>query len=171
MPASSEQARASDGWIREPLDASKSGAIESQILRDLYAYWDRLRAGRTMPLKAEVKPADIPLLLPHLGMFEIIDAGRAIKVRLLGTKVQRDVGGDKTGVLIDAKTPDLVRQRILNVLQAIVRDKRPYRMATRASQIRGKDIYSSEGVALPLSAGSDDVAFVLAGHVLTLRTS
>lgn len=159
------------GWICERLGPDTVAHIQNSALRVLYLYWDRLRGERAMPLKSELNPASIPGVLPHVGLMEIIDGGRAFKIRLLGTRLRRELADDPTGRVFDAHTEDPVARRVLSVLQLVVRDRAPYRTFIRSTGIPGKDIYSGESLNLPLTCGGDAVAFVLGAQVLTPRES
>lgn len=122
-----------------------------------------------MPERADIKPASMPALLPYLGFFEVLDRGRAFKVRLIGTKIVRDIGTDITGQIFDASSDDLVALRILYVINLVVLDRVPYHTATPSCSLPGKDFYAAESLNLPVSAGGSDVAFVLGAQVLTPR--
>ncbi len=45
--------------------------IPRGLLEQLQAYWDRQRAGRELPARADIDPVDIPRLLPHLVMIDV----------------------------------------------------------------------------------------------------
>lgn len=135
----------------------------------LYLYWDKLRAERAMPQKSELNPAAIPGVLPNVALMEILDGARAFKIRLLGTRLRRDLEDDPTGRVFDADTDDFVARRILSILQQVVHDRAPYRTFVRSTSIPGKDIYSGESLNLPLAGASGEVAFVLGAQVLTPR--
>lgn len=41
-------------------------------LRALYEYWNALRGDRPMPQRADIDPAAIPKLLPHIMMYNVL---------------------------------------------------------------------------------------------------
>jgi len=45
--------------------------IPRGLLEQLQAYWDRKRAGRDLPARADIDPIDIPRLLPHIVMIDV----------------------------------------------------------------------------------------------------
>jgi hypothetical protein len=51
---------------------------QSSALRQLYEYWDGKRAGRTLPLKAAIDPADGPRAAYEWGMFPLSDDGERV---------------------------------------------------------------------------------------------
>lgn len=159
----------SGDWICERLGPDTVAHIQQPALRVLYLYWDKLRGERLMPLKSELNPASIPGVLPHIGLMEILDGGRAFKIRLIGTRLRRDLVDDPTGRVFDANTADPVARRILSVLQRVWSDRAPYRTFIRSTSIPGKDIYSGESLNLPLTSDGDVVDFVLGAQVLSPR--
>ena len=60
--------------------------MKHQATRDLYAYWQQLRRGRTAPDRSEIEPADIRHLLGHTFILEVVSR-REFRFRLAGTRV------------------------------------------------------------------------------------
>ncbi len=164
-----ERIEEDDGWICEPLDGGVCKRIENPVLRDLYAYWDEIRSGRSFPARNDVDPVAIPKLVSYLGLFEILDSGRAFNVRLLGSQIQNHVRTDVTGRTLDGLSPGIVTRRIHRTLGLLVRHRCAYHLTTPSSSLPGKDFYSAEGLMLPLSAGGDSVRFALGSQILTPR--
>lgn len=78
--------------VNEPLPQIASGN-----LRRLFAYWDRLRAGRIGPSWAEIDPAEIKALLPHIIVAEFQWNPFDIRFRLVGTMIVEAYGEDFMG--------------------------------------------------------------------------
>ena len=64
--------------------------------RALHAYWDRLRAGRAAPERAEIDPADIGRLLGDIFLLENSENPRHA-VRLAGTRLCALIGHEMRG--------------------------------------------------------------------------
>ena len=62
----------------------------------LYAYWNRLRAGRTAPERSDLNPAAIRDLLGDIFLLELGGADR-YRVRLAGTRICALLGRELTG--------------------------------------------------------------------------
>jgi hypothetical protein len=62
---------------------------------NLYEYWTQKRAGRPMPLRSDIDPAEIPQLLAHVALIDR-HAG-SYRWRLMGTAIASDLGRDLTG--------------------------------------------------------------------------
>src|SRR5258706_14729868 len=73
---------------------------------DLYRYWLAKRAGRSMPARGDLNPAEIPPLLPYLMINDKIDD--RLRWRLVGTGAVLDVGCDLTGSFVGSydSTPE-----------------------------------------------------------------
>jgi hypothetical protein len=61
----------------------------------LYRYWLAKRAGRAMPARSDIDPAEIPPLLPYLAIVDKVDG--QFRYRLVGTVVASELGRDLTG--------------------------------------------------------------------------
>lgn len=61
--------------------------MAARPLRDVYSYWDGLRAGRAMPSRQDMKPMTLGPLLPCLALIEVLDQGRDYRFRLVGTQL------------------------------------------------------------------------------------
>lgn len=73
------------------------------VLRRAYDYWLEKCAGRPFPARADLDPAEIKDVLPHLTIVERTgsDARPRFRYRLVGTAVVDAVGRDRTGGFAD----------------------------------------------------------------------
>lgn len=69
--------------------------------REMLDYWLKRRAGRRMPRRADIDPADIPTLLPHIMMTDISYAPFRVRYRLVGTAIAEFAKFDFTGQYAD----------------------------------------------------------------------
>lgn len=65
-------------------------AIADETLLALLAYWRDKRGARRFPSRADVDPAEIPALLPHIILTDVMPDGR-YRYRLTGTSVDTNV--------------------------------------------------------------------------------
>lgn len=70
-------------------------------LRLLYAHWQNVRGARPAPARSDIDPASIVSLLPHIGIFDVEEAPRRYRVRLMGSRIVSWYGGDLTGSYLD----------------------------------------------------------------------
>ena len=87
-----------------PPDDREIALIDDRRLKEAYRYWQRKAAGRALPRRADLDPADIPKLLPHVMLVEVHPAGR-YRYRLIGTANVREHGIDATGRWLDEVLP------------------------------------------------------------------
>lgn len=67
------------------------------VLQGGYAYWRRKCAGRRMPTRAEIDPAEIVPLLPHVVLMDVLRDPPDFRYRLLGTTVDAHMSARHTG--------------------------------------------------------------------------
>ncbi len=90
------------------------------MLSTLKSYWERLRAGRIAPYRAEIDPRQFESALENMFIVERL-APDNMRIRLAGMKICEMMGmevrGMQPGFLIDE--PDRLRfERLLNVVMA-----------------------------------------------------
>ena len=78
-------------------DAELIDQPDMRLVDDLLGYWDRQRAGRIGPRRAEIDPTEIKVHLPHIVMTDVIDGGNDFRFRLIGTRIVEGLGHDNTG--------------------------------------------------------------------------
>jgi hypothetical protein len=71
------------------------------MLEGALAYWRRLVPGGALPRRRDIDPAQIPRLLPHLQLIDVVDAGARFRYRLVGTALVAAFGKEYTGKYLD----------------------------------------------------------------------
>jgi hypothetical protein len=69
--------------------------------RTLLDYWLSKRGNRRMPSRADIDPAELVGLLPNLMLVDVVEEGARFRFRLVGTRVARASGEDRTGRFLD----------------------------------------------------------------------
>jgi hypothetical protein len=64
---------------------------------EVFRYWDAKRAGRPMPLRSDIHPADIARHLPGISLVEVRREPLDFIYRLVGTREVAARGSDPTG--------------------------------------------------------------------------
>ncbi len=85
----------SDVIDRNLIEARIAACHES--VRSLYAYWRRKAAGRAMPRRADIDPAEIKSYLPAIILVDVVPDARRFVYRLAGTSEVAERGYDPTG--------------------------------------------------------------------------
>jgi hypothetical protein len=75
--------------------------LPSEMLLGLFGYWDRKRAGRRMPARADIDPIDIRDWMPSIIFCEVEPEPLRFRYRLIGTRLTELVHRDATGRYID----------------------------------------------------------------------
>lgn len=111
-----------------PQSASTQGAVvnihelrkgpKKSILKDLYAYWESLRAGRAMPLRSEIDPREIMGVLESGFMLERLQPG-AVRFRLAGMQLCDLMGMEVRGMMLRSFIAPQDRARFSNSLERV----------------------------------------------------
>ena len=134
---------------------------DDPILGPALAYWQRIRAGRTMPLKRDLDPVDIPArLLPHLQIIDVVDGGRRFRYRLIGTSLVESYGKDYTGTHADELVSGERRRFIHSVYQTVCTIKAPVFSHNCYHTVRHTDLFANR-IYMPLSHQGYEVGFIL----------
>src|ERR1700722_701607 len=134
---------------------------EDPILLGLFQYWDRKRGDRAMPARRDLDPTDIPRLLPHLRITEILDGCTRFRYRLVGTAVVEAYGADFTGKYTDELYNGERKLNIERHCRILYEKKRPMFLRSRYVTLKGYDVMANRLLA-PLSNDGVEVDMVIA---------
>jgi hypothetical protein len=99
-------------------------SLNDPLLALGYDYWRAKRAGRSMPRRSDIDPADIPTLLPNILITEMLEAGTRYRYRLAGSAVTEAFGRSLTGRYVDEIMMGPYRDFIMRVYRDIYLDRR-----------------------------------------------
>jgi hypothetical protein len=122
--------------------------LDETLLREIYAYWQGKRGLRRMPARRDVDPVEMPLLLPHLLIGEVVDGGAQFRYRLTGTAITRALGYDPTGRTIDDIASGHYRDHINELHRMLCRARAPL-FAQSEAAVAGN--FFAKRLLLPLS--------------------
>jgi hypothetical protein len=135
--------------------------IKSELLRAMFDYWQSKAAGRRMPDRADIDPAEIPRLLPNITLVEILpDRVDCFRYRLVGTEIVRAFGREMTGRTTD-DIPDRKMKALAVETFSACRDAGAPMVQEWLRPWKGVRDY--ERILLPLARGADRVAIVMLG--------
>jgi hypothetical protein len=143
-------------------ELATSANLIAPALKTLFAYWAAKCAGRFAPTREDIDPKDIPAILPNIHMHDVLDAGKAFRVRLLGTQIVAAVGEDQTQRTFTETDDDLLGARMFVVQRAVMEQRRPIRSTARHTAARHLDFLSAESLCMPLSQDGVSVDKLLA---------
>ncbi len=142
--------------------------LNHAVLVFLKAYWDQKRAGRAMPSRADIRPADMK---EHLGWIVLLDAlsdGSDFRYRTIGTRVTQYVLADATGKTIaEALAPPEAAQAMLEFHKKAAGARLPVRAHGPADWL-GRAFFEFDGIFLPLSDDGVHVNMILSAFTFAV---
>jgi hypothetical protein len=118
---------------------------------DLYRYWLAKRAGRAMPARRDINPADIPALLSYLGLVDKVDG--EFRWRLVGAALAEEFGRDLTGSFIGSLNDALAPGEgaaLQSIFARVFKTAHPV-FATCVYKTKRGSIHTVSQLILPLS--------------------
>lgn len=87
--------------VREPSPVAFRAQLVIAEQRQLYDYWLERAAGTAMPARRDIRPADIPRLLPNISLIDVEPPPRRFRFRLAGTRIRDIYDREVTGLYLD----------------------------------------------------------------------
>ena len=134
-------------------------AIREPELKELYRFWLGKRQGRPVPLRRDIRPAEIDYrYLPNLFIYRREADGR-FRCILIGTEMVSVFHRDETGMFLDEILPPSARENRLALFARCVDESRPVYYAGPA-MIHTRERRSVARLLLPLASDG-----ALADHI------
>jgi hypothetical protein len=132
-------------------------------LQALFKYWQSKRAGRQMPSRSDLDPAELKTLLPSMILVDVVydGAGKPDFVyRLLGTREAEIRGENPTGKRVADAFFGPSLENVIGCYQAVVEHREPY--LDDDYYLRDGDYFADEAnIFLPLSNNGERVNMIL----------
>lgn len=142
--------------------------LDEPLLVELFSYWLKQRGERRVPARADIDPVDIPQLLPHIALTEIIEdpCSNAIRVRyrLAGTQIEERFGCSMTNCYFDELKQGLYFDYIMGLYRRLMADMAPI-YSENVFGTEGEHVLRAKRLMLPLSDDQKAVNMVLAAVV------
>jgi len=138
-------------------------------LRDFFEYWRSKAPPGRLPGRQHLDPLDIPRLLPHIAMFDVVrNAGvPRFRFRLMGTGVVQLMGDDYTGRWVDeTMAPDVYAN--LHAAFSRVCAGQPHYWE-RLLPYPKRDFVGHRRLALPLAGDGSTVDMIIGCYIPVLR--
>jgi hypothetical protein len=126
------------------------GEISSPMVHALFLYWQRKRAGRLAPMRADIEPGDIKRLLPFVCLSEVTKDPFDVRFRLVGTSLVEATGYDFTGRRLREMPLTTNEDVWIGHYKRIVSEQRPFYGRYRA-EFGAELVRSVDHGAFPLS--------------------
>jgi hypothetical protein len=131
-----------------------------------YKYLRRKAADRRMPRRADIDPTEIPKLLPHARLIDVIGPGR-YRYLLVGSEIQRFHGTNPTGRYVHEVLAGPIGARIIAVYDECVRDRRAIYFESELLALDGSGVHRRSKVLFaPLSEDDQIVNQVLVFQII-----
>ncbi len=141
--------------------------FERRELGEFVDLWHAKRDGRPMPARVDFSPLDLKPLLGSVTLVDVEPAPLRFRYRLVGTTITQIVKRDATGRYFDDIYAGRLLETAIAVYAWVVRERAPLRIFSRTGHVRN-DIYTYDGVLLPLSADGERVNMVLGALLFSL---
>jgi hypothetical protein len=132
-------------------------------LRAIFDYWRSKRAGRKMPARADLDPAELKMQLPSMILVDVVydGVGKADFVyRLAGTHEVDVRGENPTGKRVAEAFFGPSLENVLGCYQSVVDRREPY--LDDDYFLRDGDYFADEAnIFLPLSSDGERVTMIL----------
>ena len=138
--------------------------IRAETLRRLYRDWDRRRAGRAMPARADFDAVDLKYILGHLSLIEVLREPLRFHYRVHATQAAERLGFDMTGKPLDSLPNAEYRALIRIHHESVVRLRRPVPVL-RDHLFSDSRCWKCEALSLPLSADGREVDMLMSAVV------
>jgi hypothetical protein len=132
-------------------------------LRAVYDYWQKKRAGRAMPARRDIDPAELVAVLPHLMLVDV-EPGPRFRYRVFGTAVVEAFGSDPTGKCVDEVMVGAYKAFLLGLYNDLIASKNPVYSTSIYGGKRDTMLWTQR-LMLPLSSDGATVDKVLAIQV------
>jgi hypothetical protein len=141
------------------------GGKDQRLLLD---YWHAKRGARRMPARADIDPADLVKMLPNLMLVDVVGDAPRFRFRLVGTRVVRASGEDRTGHFLDEYPFFRAYPTVLEQYRQVVTEAEPLLATEIFFNREHGTAYDVERLLLPLGQ-SETRADMLLAHFRFMR--
>lgn len=136
--------------------------FRDERLPRLFDYWLGKRGNRRAPSRGNIRPMEIPALLPIVHLIDVQEDPLAFRHRLVGTEIVESVGRDVTGMLVDEALYGEATKQVFDGLAAVAWEVRPYRRLARLDYT-DRPWLAMEALEMPLLDDDGRVNMILRG--------
>lgn len=126
------------------------------VISEVRAYWEALRDGRLVPLRAEIDPRGIERALENAFILERIAPGMA-RFRLAGMHLNDLMGMEVRGMPMTTFFTPKARDEMVKVLEGVFSGPEIVEITVRAEQGIGKPAIEGKILILPLRSDLGDI--------------
>jgi hypothetical protein len=156
--------------MTSPADLSLPADAKDPRFSAFFVYWQSKAPPGRLPGRQHIDPSEIPRLLPHLALYDVIRNGDdfRFRFRLVGTGAAEALGADNTGRFIDEIMAPEPYRPLHAAYSELVRRHTP-QYWQRNLPFANRDFLAVQRLALPLAADGDTVDMIMTYYVPILR--
>jgi hypothetical protein len=140
-----------------------------RVLSDLLAYWRSRCLGQTFPARADIDPIDIPSLLEHLLLLDVLRDPPDFRYRLVGGHIVEHVGRNLQGrtfrdlIAVGGPQEQLLHSRALEAGETVSEVQAPIYIDLTYGSAAANTRKHLHGLLLPLGESGTGMNMVLGG--------
>ncbi len=138
--------------------------IKDAELRELYGYWRSLHRRDRLPARVDVNPLDIPRLLKHIAILEVVGEAEDFVFALAGSRIEDVHGRALKGVSLQQLREAFEVSASMDTYVEAVRTREPQYQDANLKEF-GKAYWACRRLILPLSSDGERVDALLMGAV------
>ena len=136
--------------VARPISGGEILSLTSPINRASLAYWERRRAGRSMPSRDDLDPSEMTGFLPYVFLLDVRPEPLDFRFRLIGTVMDRHMNASYTGRWMSEIPHQRAPSIIWSSCRQVVESHAP--MTSDTPYVgKHKDFKRTEDVIMPLS--------------------
>lgn len=139
------------------------------VLAELHAYWHSRRGMRLFPARADIDPLDIPSLLQHLMLMDVLYDPLDLRYRLLGGHIVENAGRNVQGstvrgLMVDGSPQEqALQEKVLLAGRAVAESRAPVCVELAYRSVATDRHRQLLGVLLPLGPSDTELTMLLGG--------
>jgi len=129
-------------------------------VRAVHDHWRAMAAGRPMPHRADIEPADLKPYLSAMMLVDVVNDGRRFVYRLVGTHEVAGRGRDPTGLSVAEAFYAGSVEEALAAYEYVARERRPFCFRDPYVTPDGWD-EREDTIYLPLTRDGENVGVIM----------
>tara|TARA_E500000318_G_scaffold35630_1_gene34766 strand:- start:5625 stop:6176 length:552 start_codon:yes stop_codon:yes gene_type:complete len=134
----------------------------------LIDYWRRKKPEGKLPGRGHIDPTEIPGLLPHIGLIDVIGSGLDFRYRLLGTHLNQVFGEDFTGTKVSESKVGTYGDFLADLYRSVLSANGPI-ISDSIFEFREKNHLKIRRILLPLARDGKEVDMILFMNIFRTR--
>ncbi|WP_193173687.1 PAS domain-containing protein [Nisaea nitritireducens] len=134
----------------------------------LIDYWRGKKPGGKLPGRGHIDPTEIPDLLPHIGLIDVIGSGSDFRYRLVGTHLNQVFGEDFTGTNVSETKIGAYGDFLTDLYRSVLSANGPI-VSDSIFEFREKNHLKIRRILLPLARDGKEVDMILFMNIFRTR--